>query len=91
MFVLIDNSHGNGKSDTGTNIRNKIDRLIAAGIQDIGICGGYGPGTLGTYIEACKHYQRNFSIDAESRLKTDGAIDMKKVEDYLAELMEHTL
>lgn len=88
-FVLIDNSHGQGKKDTKVNIRNKIDRLLAVGINDIAICGGYGPGTLDTYFDACKHYKINFSIDAETRLKTNGKIDMEKVKQYLSELMDH--
>lgn len=91
VFVLIDNSHGQGKSDTKSNIRNKIDRLLAVGINDIALCGGYGPGSLDTYFDACKHYKINFSIDAETRLKTNDKIDIEKVKQYLTELMSHSL
>ena len=91
VFVLIDNSHGQGKQDIKSNIRDKIDRLLAVGINDIALCGGYGPGLLDTYFDACHHYKINFSIDAETRLKTKDKIDMGKVKQYLTELMNHKL
>lgn len=88
-FVLIDNSKGSGKQDKKSNIEKKIDALLAKGINDIALCGGFGPGTLDLYFEMKEHYKINFSIDAESKLKTGESIDMKKVKTYLSELINH--
>lgn len=88
-FLMIDNSRGSGKQDTKANIKKKIDVLLANGINDIALCGGFGPGLLSTYFEMKEHYKINLSIDAESKLKTGESIDMKKVKTYLSELINH--
>lgn len=88
-FIMLDNSHGNGKEDKQSNLMEKINKFISVGINDIALCGGFGPGELERYFQAREHYKINFSIDAESKLKTNGSLDIKKVENYLTELMQH--
>lgn len=88
-FVLLDNSHGTGKQDSKFNVINKINQLLSKGINDIAIYGGFGPDTLGLYFEMKEHYKINFSIDAETKLKTDESLDVEKVKEYLHQLMNH--
>jgi GTP cyclohydrolase II len=88
-FLMIDNSRGTGKQEAKAAIEKKIDALLTKGINDIALCGGFGPGSLSLYFEMKEHYKINFSIDAESKLKTGESIDMKKVKAYLSELINH--
>lgn len=88
-FVLLDNSHGSGKQDTKTNLIKKINKLLSVGINDIAIYGGFGPDSMSLYFDLKEHYKINFSIDAESKLKTNEKIDLEKVKSYLLELINH--
>jgi GTP cyclohydrolase II len=86
-FVLIDNSMGKGIGDTYMNYVEKISHLLSLGINDIAICGGFGPGSLDTYRQVVDHFKFNISIDAESKLQTNENLDCAKVKDYLKELI----
>ena len=65
----------------------KIDTLLKYGLNDIAIFGGFGPDDLDTYFELRRYYKINFSIDAETKLKTNGQIDIEKTKLYLAQLI----
>jgi len=88
-FIMLDDSHGKGKQDDQKNIMRKIDKMLSVGINDIALCGGFGPDTLKSYFNIREHYKINFSIDAETKLKTNNVIDLEKVKKYLSELMKH--
>lgn len=88
-FVLLDNSHGTGKQDSKANVIKKINKLLSKGINDIAIYGGFGPNSMSLYFDLKEHYKINFSIDAETKLKTNDSLDLKKVKEYLSELMSH--
>lgn len=88
-FIMLDDSHGTGKQDDQKNIMSKIDKMLSVGINDIALCGGFGPDNLKSYFSIREHYKINFSIDAETKLKTNGALDLEKVKKYLTELMKH--
>ncbi len=88
-FILLDNSHGNGKQDSKSNVIKKINKLLSKNISDIAIYGGFGPNSLDMYFEMKELYKINFSIDAETKLKTEQSLDLKKVKDYLKQLMNH--
>jgi GTP cyclohydrolase II len=88
-FILLDNSHGNGVQDSKANVIKKINKLLSKGINDIAIYGGFGPNSMSLYFDLKEHYKINFSIDAETRLKTNDSLDLKKVKEYLSELMKH--
>ncbi len=88
-FIMLDNSHGGGKQDNAKNVTKKVNKLLSSGINDIALCGGFGPQNLGLYFDMCEHYKFNFSIDAETKLKTNGSIDMGKVKEYLNKLINH--
>jgi GTP cyclohydrolase II len=86
-FVLLDNSKGTGVRETKENLMKKIDTLLSYGMNDIAIFGGFGPDDLDTYFELRRHYKINFSIDAETKLKTNGEIDIEKTKTYLRQLL----
>lgn len=88
-FIMLDNSHGNGLSDSYNNLKNKIEKIISSGVNDIAICGGFGPGNLDVYFKLKNHFKINFSIDAETKLKTKNNLDMSKVKEYLLELLNY--
>lgn len=86
-FVLLDNSQGTGVRESKQSLQKKIDVLLGYGLNDIAIFGGFGPDDLDTYFELRRHYRINFSIDAETKLKTDGEIDIEKTKTYLRQLL----
>lgn len=88
-FVLLDNSHGSGVRDSKANVIKNINKLLSKGINDIAIYGGFGPKSLSLYFDLKQHYKINFSIDAETKLKTKNSLDLKKVKEYLSELINH--
>lgn len=86
-FVLLDNSQGTGVRESKESLQKKIDALLGYGLNDIAIFGGFGPDDLDTYFELRRHYKINFSIDAETKLKTNGEIDIEKTKTYLRQLL----
>lgn len=86
-FVLLDNSQGTGVRESKESLQKKIDILLGYGLNDIAIFGGFGPDDLDTYFELRRHYKINFSIDAETKLKTNGEIDIEKTKTYLRQLL----
>ncbi|MBA3789378.1 GTP cyclohydrolase II [Patescibacteria group bacterium] len=86
-FILLDNSKGTGIRETKEALMKKIDILLKYGLNDIAIFGGFGPDDLDTYFELRRYYKINFSIDAETKLKTDGQIDIEKTKLYLSQLI----
>lgn len=86
-FILLDNSRGTGVKETKDSLMKKIDTLLNYGLNDIAIFGGFGPDDLDTYFELRRYYKINFSIDAETKLKTDGKVDIEKTKLYISQLI----
>lgn len=86
-FILLDNSKGTGIRESKEVLMKKIDTLLEYGLNDIAIFGGFGPDDLDTYFELRRFYRINFSIDAETKLKTNGEIDIEKTKLYLSQLI----
>lgn len=86
-FILLDNSKGKGIKENKLEFINKINKLLEKNISDIALSGGFGPDVLDTYFDLRKHYKINFSIDAETGVKTNGQLDIEKVKKYLKELI----
>jgi GTP cyclohydrolase II len=86
-FLLLDNSKGRGIRESKESFMKKIDALLKYGLNDIAIFGGFGADDLDTYFELRRHYRINFSIDAESKLKTQKEVDIEKVKQYLLQLI----
>ena len=87
LFIGLDNSGGRGVNETIQVFKTKIETLLGYGINHITLCGGFGPDALNTYCELRRYYKVNFSIDAESKLKTNGIVCVKKVKQYLIQLI----
>lgn len=86
-FILIDNSKGTGVQESKEVLMSKINKLLENDLNDIAIFGGFGPDNLNNYFELRRYFKINFSIDAETRLKTNGEIDTDKIKTYLTQLM----
>jgi GTP cyclohydrolase II len=86
-FILLDNSRGRGIKEKKVEFIKKINKLLEKGVSDIALSGGFGSGLLDTYFDLRKHYKINFSIDAETKLKTNHKLDVEKVKNYLNELI----
>lgn len=86
-FIMLDNSKGKGIKESKESFSQKIDTLLGYGLNDIILCGGFGPDELETYFELRRYYRINFSIDAETNLKTDGKVDKERVKLYLNQLI----
>lgn len=86
-FILLDNSKGKGIKESKDSFAKKIDILLSYGLNDIFLCGGFGPDFLESYFELRRYYRINLSIDAESNLKTNGKVDVEKVKLYLEQLI----
>ena len=86
ITLYLDKSKGRGIKESKSSFMKKIDHLLEYGLNTIGLCGGFGPECLSTFFFLKKHYKINFSIDAETKLKTNKRIDLEKIDDYLAEL-----
>ena len=69
------------------SLKRKIDILLSYGLNNIAIFGGFGSNDLSNYFELRRYYRINFSIDAETKLKTNGKIDLEKTKLYLFQLL----
>lgn len=87
-YILLDESKGRGIQEEKISIIKKIKYLRSCQIKNIGIYGGFGPSNLKTYKEITLLYKMNFSIDAETHLKTRNIIDIDKIKAYLSELIK---
>lgn len=86
-FIVLDNSKGRGIKENKDSYIRRIDALLSYGLNDITLSGGFGPDRLDTYFEIRRFYRINFSIDAETNLKTLGQFDVEKIKLYLVQLI----
>lgn len=86
-LVILDNSKGHGIFESKDSLMKKIDTLLSYGHNNIGLAGGFGPDQLERYFELRRFYKINFSIDAETKLKSSGVVDVNKVKRYLHQLI----
>ncbi len=87
VLILLDNSKGRGIKEDINSLMKKINVLLDYGINNIAILGGFGPNELDSYFKLRRYYKINFSIDAETKLKTNGKIDIDKIKLYLFQLI----
>ena len=86
-FILLDNSKGTGKNEDYQTYQDKINRCLNHGLNNIALAGGFGPDSLDTYFKLKNYFKLDFSIDAESRLHTDGSLDSDKTRKYFEQLL----
>jgi 3,4-dihydroxy 2-butanone 4-phosphate synthase/GTP cyclohydrolase II len=85
--LLLDDSRGLGLRKDRKSYIKTINACLAVGLNDIALAGGFGPDFLTPYSELKEYFKINFSIDAETHLRTDGKLDIKKVKLYLQKLL----
>lgn len=85
-LILIDNSKGSGKKESFNYYKEKIDCLLNANLYNIALCGGFGPNEMEIFFAISRYYKINFSVDAESKLKTNQKVDPQKTLKYLNQL-----
>ncbi len=86
-FLLLDNSKWTGVQEDKDVLKEKINALLKYDLNDIAIFGWFGPDDLSNYFELRRYFKINFSIDAETKLKTNGQIDVEKIKTYLTQLI----
>jgi len=87
ISIKLDNSKGNGFKPKKKALMKQIDTLLSLGINQFALAGGYGPDELDLYFYIRRYYRINFSIDAETKLKTNAEVDFEKVKQYLSQLI----
>ncbi len=85
-FILLDNSKGTGKTEEYEAYQEKINRCLNHGLNNIALAGGFGPDSLDVYFKLKSYFKLDFSIDAESRVHTDGSLDLEKARRYFEQL-----
>jgi GTP cyclohydrolase II len=90
-FICIDNSFGKGKNESLKKLKEKVRKVIKQGINEVSVSGGFGPDTLENYFSLRNYYTFDISIDAESKLKTNGKLDISKATKYLQKLSAYSL
>ncbi len=83
-FLILDNSKGRGISANIDNLESNVRFYSGLGYQNIAIAGGFGPNSLEAY-DRLKNL--GVSVDAETKLLSDGKIDRAKVFSYLEECL----
>jgi len=86
-FILLDNSKGRGVQETEESLIKKVGILLDLGLNRIALYGGFGPNALETFFSLRNYYHLNFSIDAETKLKNNGKVDIQKTKKFLAQLL----
>lgn len=87
IFLLLDNSKGRGIEEPIHSLKNKIGQLLHHGLNNIILCGGFGPDNLNVFFELRRYYKINFSIDAETKLKQGENFNTEKIKLYLSQLL----
>lgn len=87
VSIKLDNSKGQGIKHKKKGLMKQIDTLLRLGINQFALAGGYGPDELELYFYIRRYYRINFSIDSETKLKTNHVVDFEKVKQYLNQLM----
>lgn len=85
-MIMLDNSKGCGLQAKSSDYEKKVNDCLERGLVHIALAGGFGPDHLSPYVALRDQFRMNFSIDAESALKTNGELDINKAKDYIYKL-----
>ena len=83
-FLLADESWGTGTSKDLSQTKEKLLTLVSRGLSRLAVAGGYDASRLNHVHELEDYFKIPISVDAESKLCTNGAIDLSKVQAYLS-------
>lgn len=81
-FILLDESFGTGKEEEEV-IREKILSLISRGLSRIAVAGGYSADNASQIHELEDYFKIPLSVDAETKLRSEGVFDPEKAKTYL--------
>ncbi len=93
-YVLIDPSGGRGKEMDLSESVEKYELLRSKGfVNNIGFAGGLNPQNITSILSGLESFLENndFSIDAESGLRTNNLLDLNKVSKYFKNVLTHNL
>ena len=82
-FIMLDESFGHGIKEQINTTQEKILKLISLGLSRVSVAGGYGPDNVSHIHDLEDYFKIPISVDAESKLRTDGRLDPIKVREYL--------
>jgi len=82
-YLLLDESWATGTREDVTLKKARVLKLVSRGLSRVAVAGGYGADNAAEIHELEDYFKIPISVDAESRLRTDGAIDSAKVRSYL--------
>lgn len=88
-FLLVDESWGTGILEDASATREKILKLVSRGLSRVAVAGGYGPENVSRIGELEDYFKIPISVDAESKLRTGGALDLSKLKMYLSHSFPH--
>ena len=83
-YLLLDESWAKGTREDVALRKARVLKLVSRGLSRIAVGGGYSADNASEIHELEDYFKIPISVDAESRLRTDGAIDSTKVGPYLS-------
>lgn len=82
-FVLLDESFSTGKEEEEEVMRERILRMVSRGLSRIAVAGGYSAENASRIHELEDYFKIPISVDAETKLRSDGHFDVEKAQKYL--------
>ncbi len=83
-YILLDDSFGTGARESAEIRQSKILSVIKKGMSHISVAGGYDAEQLPELTKLEDYFKLPLSVDAESRLRSGGMVDVNKVQKYLS-------
>ena len=81
-FILLDESFGTGKEEEEV-MRAKILNVVSRGLSRIAVAGGFSAETAPRIHELEDYFKIPISVDAETKLRSNGHFDVEKAREYL--------
>ena len=83
-FLLLEDSWGSGQVADPDVTRQHVLRAVSRGLSRVAVAGGYSVENASRVHDLEDYFKLPISVDAESRLRTDGKLDIAKMKRYLA-------
>jgi GTP cyclohydrolase II len=88
--LLLDESFGSGKKELFESTKARILSLVSCGMSRIAITGGYSSENVQEVFEFEDYFKIPISVDAETRLHSEGKLNLAEVEKYLWRIIHPT-
>lgn len=83
-FLLLEDSWGQGRVEDLGITQQHVLQAVTRGLSRIAVAGGYSGENASRVHDLEDYFKIPISVDAESRLRTDGKLDAAKMKRYLA-------